>query len=95
MFPTIKRTVAVLTVVAAMLGAGMVASTANAEEPTPPNVEVAFTKVTDGTGFGTADQCWLNSATATPTARTATNRVTTPQTTAWCAPATMGNTRWT
>lgn len=62
MFPTIKRTVAVLTAVAAMLGAGMVASTANAEEPTPPNVEVAFTKVTDGTGFGTADQCWLNSA---------------------------------
>lgn len=62
MFPTIKRTVAVLTAVAATFGAGAMASTANAEEPTPPNVEVAFTKVTDGTGFGTADQCWLNSA---------------------------------
>lgn len=57
MFPTIKRTIAVLTAVAATLGARAVASTANAEEPTPPNVEVAFTKVTDGTGFGSADQC--------------------------------------
>lgn len=62
MFPTIKRIVAVLTAVAATFGAGAVASTANAEEPTPPNVEVTFTKVTDGTGFGSADQCWLNSA---------------------------------
>ena len=47
---------------ATTFGAGAAASTANAEEPTPPNVEVTFTKVTDGTGFGTADQCWLNSA---------------------------------
>lgn len=47
---------------ATTFGARAVASTANAEEPTPPNVEVAFTKVTDGTGFGTADQCWLDSA---------------------------------
>lgn len=62
MFPTIKKTIAVLTAVAATFGAGAVASTANAEEPTPPNVEVTFTKVTDGTGFGSADQCWLNSA---------------------------------
>lgn len=62
MSSAIKRIVAVLTAVAATFGAGAVASTANAEEPTPPNVEVAFTKVTDGTGFGTADQCWLDSA---------------------------------
>lgn len=47
---------------ATTFGAGAAASTANAEEPTPPNVEVTFTKVTDGTGFGTADQCWLDSA---------------------------------
>lgn len=47
---------------ATTFGARAAASTANAEEPTPPNVEVTFTKVTDGTGFGTADQCWLDSA---------------------------------
>lgn len=47
---------------ATTFGAGAAASTANAEEPTPPSVEVTFTKVTDGTGFGTADQCWLDSA---------------------------------
>lgn len=62
MSSAIKRIVAVLTAVAATSGAGVVTSTANAEEPTPPNVDVTFTKVTDGTGFGTADQCWLNSA---------------------------------